>query len=181
MYKIYGIIYLPEQRIVYVGQTQEDVQYRFIIHLYHSYLKGRAYNRKISQFIRNCKVHDLDILILEDNIETLEKAYEREQYWINHYDTFENGCNGSLGGAGAPTLSKKDKAKMINEYENGTPIKVLVERYCQGECNIRKIIREENHVSHTWANGLQPPPFYIYNLPWDIVIPNDNSQPLQIF
>ena len=45
-------------------------------------------------------------IILEANIQTLEKAYEQEQYWINYYHTYIRdpecwGYNSTIGGKGS--------------------------------------------------------------------------------
>lgn len=181
MYRIYGIMYIPEQRIVYVGQTYLTLENRFANHIQKAYRPDKDYNNQIGDMIKENRIHDFDIVLIEDCIETKEKADEREQYWIKVYDTYHNGCNGTLGGKGTSRFTKDDKNNMVYQYENGTNIKKIAKEYDTHQNVIRKILRQERGIPGTHINGLQPPPFYIYNLPWDIIIPNDNSQPLQIF
>lgn len=175
MYKIYGIVYVPENRIIYVGQTNSDIEFRFATHIYHSYMKGRGYNRKLPMFIREHQIHDFNIIIIENNIETLDEAYKKEQYWIAKYDTYYNGCNGSLGGGGAPTIPFSEREQICRDYSNGTSLRDLTYKYDRNRCTIRRIIMTDMKVSTVHDQGLQPPPFYIgIPCPWSINIPNED-------
>lgn len=51
--------------------------------------KNRDYNLPIHKAIRKYDFENFELNILEDNIEGLDKLKEREQYWIQYYNTYE--------------------------------------------------------------------------------------------
>lgn len=51
--------------------------------------KNRDYNLPIHKAIRKYGFENFELNILEDNIEGLDKSKEREQYWIQYYNTYE--------------------------------------------------------------------------------------------
>lgn len=51
--------------------------------------KNRDYNLPIHKAIRKYGFENFELNILEDNIESLDKLKEREQYWIQYYNTYE--------------------------------------------------------------------------------------------
>lgn len=54
---------------------------------------------------------DFELIILEDNIPK-DKMSEREIYWIEYYDSFNNGYNSTTGGEGGNTYSKKSEEEL---------------------------------------------------------------------
>lgn len=119
------IVYKHENRLnhkVYIGITSQDVEERW--------KKGRGYIHKSGQ----CKIanaikkygwdgfsHD----IVESNIDTLEKAIEREKYWIKYYDSYVHGYNMSEGGSGVNNTRWKkiyqidiETLQIITEFPN---------------------------------------------------------------
>lgn len=82
---------------VYIGQTcKKNPRYRFGI-------EGSGYTKANpdSHFSRAIKKYgwsNFETTILEKNIPTLEKANEREVYWISYYDSVNCGYNSNYGG-----------------------------------------------------------------------------------
>ena len=85
------IIYLITNTVndkVYIGQTTNDITTRFKQHCNTKYTKlGKA--------ISNIGKSKFSISVLEDNILDLDSLAEREQYYINKYNSINNGYNSS--------------------------------------------------------------------------------------
>lgn len=75
---------------MYIGFTN-NAKRRFSDHLSASNNpKNKDYNQPIHKAIRKHGINNFDFIILEDNLPTMEKAKEREQYWIKQFNTYEN-------------------------------------------------------------------------------------------
>lgn len=74
---------------------------------------------------------------------TIENLNEREQYWINQYDSYKNGYNATLGGDG---VIRCDYDKVYELYQKGMSLKDIVAElhYDQGTC--RKIIKALTNI-----------------------------------
>lgn len=73
---------------------------------------------------------DFTLTVLEDNI-PLEYLDAREIYWINYYNTFNNGYNSTKGGIGGNTYIKRSKSDMEKTKEK-------ISKALQGERNGNK-------------------------------------------
>lgn len=74
---------------MYIGLTN-NLKRRHLDHLSASCNpKNRDYNLPIHKAIRKYGFENFELNILEDNIEGLDKLKEREQYWIQYYNTYE--------------------------------------------------------------------------------------------
>ena len=81
---------------VYIGQTQQSLDERIRQH-------KRASEAKQYHFynaIRNYGFDDFMWEIVEDNINNVDLLNEREIYWINYYNAYEDGYNATRGGEG---------------------------------------------------------------------------------
>ena len=58
--------------------------------------------------------NNFDHEILEQGIKTPEEANAREKFWIEHFDSFKHGYNGTIGGSGATghVLTPEQKKSM---------------------------------------------------------------------
>ena len=68
------------------------------------------------------------------NVEEIEKVprellNEREQYWINYYDSFYNGYNRTLGGEGDLIHPSEEINKALDMYYNGASMTEIQEKY----------------------------------------------------
>lgn len=97
-----GFIYKVDNQITgksYIGQTSKTVLERWLRHIRESNaaIDGRRqsfplFHRMIIKYgVENFKCYSIEEC---DN----NKLDEREQYWIQYYDTFNNGYNGTIGG-----------------------------------------------------------------------------------
>lgn len=98
---------------VYIGQTTQTLQERINQHNSHAY--NCQYNYHFHNAIRKYGADDFDYVIVEDNIESIEKLNEREKYWIAHYDSYYNGYNSTLGGEGCIRRDDEVIAKLFRE------------------------------------------------------------------
>lgn len=79
----------------YIGQSRKPPELRWG-------LEGQGYKRKnhsiMAQAIKKYGWENFTHEILEEGIPTQELANEREQYWIQFYDTYKHGYNATEGG-----------------------------------------------------------------------------------
>lgn len=98
----YGIIYKATNKIngkSYIGQTVQTLTQRRIGHL--SDAKTRTYRKY--HFVNALRKYDGYVFDWEVVCECkdLKELNEKEIYYINFYDTYNNGYNCTLGGEGA--------------------------------------------------------------------------------
>lgn len=75
---------------MYIGLTN-DSKRRFSEHLSAANNpNNKDYNQIIHKAIRKYGIENFDYIILEDNIENLKQAKEKEQYWIKYYNTYKD-------------------------------------------------------------------------------------------
>ncbi len=92
-----GIIYIyikkENNQVVYVGQTTNEKYRRYRHEQYDPFNeKIREYNYPLSRGIRKNGLDAYKYQVIEENV-PIDKLTEREQYWINYYNTVENGYN----------------------------------------------------------------------------------------
>lgn len=85
---------------------------------------NKDYNMVIYQAMRKYGIENFSFELLEECAE--EKLNEREQYWINYYDSYYNGYNSTLGGdeshihIGQPIEAYDLNGNYITTYPNMT-------------------------------------------------------------
>lgn len=91
---IYGYKKISSNKIVYVGQTS-NLEYRRYKHeKYDPFTKGIIeYDYPLSRGIRKYGLSEYELIILEENINSLEEAIQKEVYWIKFYNTYNDGYN----------------------------------------------------------------------------------------
>jgi group I intron endonuclease len=87
-----GFIYkinLRKNNICYIGKTNRNINERYIEHIYdvNGYNNRKLYKELSEHNKKDFKIEIIEIINNEDSLN------EREQYWINYYNTFKNGCN----------------------------------------------------------------------------------------
>ena len=125
---------------MYIGQTTKTIEERFNHHKSDSMRP----DRKGSTFPLYVAMRKYGIENFK--IECIEKCHisqldEKEIFWINSFDTYNNGYNATLGGCGGQLLNLNEK-KIVNEYYNmGTLTKVANLNHCSTS-TIRTILRK---------------------------------------
>ena len=126
---------------MYIGKTEyTNPIRRFKIHLAErkkSRCKGRALYRALNQY----GVENFEFQILEET--TSDLASEREQYYIQLYDTYKNGYNETLGGDGTPYV-QFEVEEILRRYQDGQSLKQIAADLSHDTSSIRKILIEHN-------------------------------------
>ena len=121
----------------YVGQSI-DILRRKYMHEYNAFNKNTLeYNSKFHKALRKYGLDNFIFDILEECEK--EKLSEREQYWIEFYDSFKNGYNATPGGEygvsqpheknGRALLKLEDVVYIRNQYNNRVPFRFVYEEY----------------------------------------------------
>lgn len=111
-----GYIYMVTCKInnkKYIGKTESEVAYRWKQHCRDSFLESHGdYNFPFHRAIRKYGIENFIVKCI-DKSEDKEELKEKEKYWIQHYDTFNNGYNATLGGDGQ---TKYNYDEIVNYY-----------------------------------------------------------------
>ena len=130
IYKIYNDV----NDHLYIGQTSQPISDRWECH------KSSARNSTLPSFndtvhiaMRKYGIEKFHIVEIEkcDN----ELLNEREEYWIDYYDSFNNGYNETRGGAGCRKYDHKEIIEAYKQTHN------LSETARQIGCNIATVVK----------------------------------------
>ena len=84
-------------------------------------------------------------------IEEIEKCNqdllnEREKYWIQFYDSYENGYNSTLGGQDCTKMSKliKKTIEIIELYNEGFSLREIANEYNVDHATIKLLLTKNN-------------------------------------
>lgn len=130
IYKIYNDV----NDHLYIGQTSQPIGDRWEGH------KSSARNSTLPSFndtvhiaMRKYGIEKFHIVEIEkcDN----ELLDEREEYWIDYYDSFNNGYNETRGGAGCRKYDHKEIIEVYKQTHN------LSETARQIGCNIATVVK----------------------------------------
>ena len=123
---------------VYIGQSKNPIR-RFQEHI-----KSHT-DSAIHQAIIKYGEENFDFQIIEGPIVNYN---EREQYWINYYDSYNKGYNKTLGGENPPITSGQDSA--FAKYSNELVLKLQLDLINTGlsyQELSRKYEINENYIS----------------------------------
>ena len=115
-------IYMHKNKInnkIYVGQTCQTLQERWGS-------KGSGYKTctKFKNAINKYGWDNFEHIIIEE-VYSPEEADEREKYWINYYNSVENGYNLSYGGGSLHSFSNEHKTNLQRAIINKIGRKVI--------------------------------------------------------
>jgi len=99
----------------YIGQTTRTMNERWNDHVHIAEKTNR--NFMFHNAIRKYGEDDFTHEILEDNIQDKQYLNDREIYWIEYYDTFDNGYNMTPGGEGG-FMSKEIRERAGRSISN---------------------------------------------------------------
>ena len=124
---------------IYIGKTEFDIQKRFYEHCKDS---KRGYtNRPLYNAMNKFGIEHFSIEEIEQYKENLE---QREQYWIQYYDSFYNGYNATLGGDGKAYI---DYNYIIELFIQGLNITEIAQKTNHDSGHISKILKEKGNIS----------------------------------
>ena len=104
---------------VYVGKTRSSLKERFKQHR-NDHKKVRCWDRPLYRAMRKYGFEHFRIELIEET----DCPEEREVFWIDYYDAYYNGYNGTKGGDGKPHL---DYDLIVNTYKEIQNVKKTAE------------------------------------------------------
>ena len=136
-----GYIYKITNRLngkVYIGQTTSTVEKRWEQH------KKRAKNdlNRNEHFILAIRKWGPENFLLETVEECPdEKLSEREQYWIDYYDSYATGYNSTRGGEGGLLY---DENEILQLWQNGLTCQQIADELDCNRSTISKYLQNNN-------------------------------------
>jgi len=124
----------------YIGLTKYTIEERFEGHVKSSEKPKFHFHRAIKKYGRDSFVSE----ILESGIDTLDKANEREQFFISKYDTFHNGYNMTIGG---DTLYSSTKGKTYEE--------IYGEELARKKKEHLRCLYKNRYISDSWRENMK--------------------------
>ena len=149
----------------YIGLTSKGIEKRWRSHIAFAKKHNKYYfHRAINKYGIDSWKHE----ILEDNIKNIEDANMLEKFYINKYDTFNNGYNSTTGGDGT-TGNKTVTEKTIRYRESRkTIIKFIhkdygIEELCIDDMSKKYNISKSNLCSVSKGNRKNASGWYLYS------------------
>lgn len=118
---------------VYIGKTEFSVEKRFKEHR-ESYKKERCEKRPLYAAMNKYGIEHFHV----ETIEETDNPEEREMYWIEHYDSFENGYNATMGGDGKKYI---DYDLVVAKYEELQNAVEVAKQLNISKWSVRNILR----------------------------------------
>ena len=140
-----GLIYIIKNSInnkVYIGQTTLSMEDRWKTHLKPSVSKQRG-SYKIYNAMNKYGKENFYCELLEENI-PVEELNDREIYYIEKYNSFENGYNSTKGGDGRFINKEYDIKNIISQYESGFTTTEIAKQYDVCGTTISRILHANN-------------------------------------
>lgn len=147
----------------YIGKSI-DIERRFKEHKTHAFYqkeKNREWNKVLYRAIRKYGIENFSFEILEE-VEDSSKLDEREMFWINFYDSYNNGYNETPGGDGVKNNQgenhpnhKVDELTVIEIRQRWAECKISTrELYYDYKDKIGKSGFKKIYSWQTWKNIL---------------------------
>lgn len=136
-----GVIYKITNNInnkVYIGQTVQKIQNRFYQHCATNCseaVKNMAIHRAIHKYGKTTFTMEV--------LESCPKKMldEREKFWINYYDSYNNGYNSTLGGKkGNKPFKNLNNSDIISMYNKGYSLRLIALKYNVDKETIKNIL-----------------------------------------
>lgn len=115
---------------VYIGQSK-DIISRWNAHKYYTYNNKTKLQNAFSKY----GISNFDFEIIEECL--ISELDEKEKYWINYYNSYEDGYNMTLGGQEGRIL---DYDSIINDFYNTKSIHQTAKNLNLSRETIRKIL-----------------------------------------
>lgn len=132
---------------VYIGQTILPIENRFREHVKESQ-KYRAKNRPLYNAMRKYGVKHFNIDLVEECDYSI--LSEREQYWIDYYNSYKDGYNATRGGDGSALY---DYDSIIEKYKNGMTVKEISECLSCDRDVVQRALKRAN--VNPYINGIK--------------------------
>lgn len=112
----------------YIGATKTSVKERFRKHKSTSRnINDRNYSKPLYQDMRKYGMDAFEVTILEEC--GIEEMSQKEAYYIEKYNSIQNGYNIALGGAGKPLWNDETINRWKELYEQGVLLEDIAKQY----------------------------------------------------
>ena len=119
---IYKITNDINQRI-YIGMTERSIEERFKEHC-RAYKQEKCEKRPLYSAMKKYGPEHFHVELVEET----DNPEEREQYWIEFYNSYKEGYNATLGGDGRSHINQDEIEKILEAYNRlGTVVAVKQE------------------------------------------------------
>lgn len=132
---------------VYIGKTDRDVETRWKEHKRHAKALSHIvfYKALLKYGFDNFTIETIE----ECDISVLNA---REEYWINFFDSFFSGYNGTLGGEGSKLQIPEEEIEEIKiRYQEGERLDLLCKEFHHDYSKIREELIKRGVVINTNA------------------------------
>lgn len=136
--KIYKITCKVGEKRSYIGQTIRDVKQRWKEHV--DIISDYPLSRALQKYGK--KKFKFEVI---DEASTIEELNQKEQYWIEYYDTFNNGYNTTTGGENY--IRREETKQKISQALTG---RTLDEEHVKAvsETNKERMRTDEEFIAH---------------------------------
>lgn len=140
-----GKIYIIKNKInnkVYIGQTINSLSYRFGQHTRAPL--NKCHKNSIDYAIQSLGIENFFIELLEEC--PISELDTKEIYWINFYDSYNNGYNLTRGGqfSRINKISEDILIKIIKDYKNEIPVKEICQKYNINKTTLYRHFKNNN-------------------------------------
>jgi hypothetical protein len=143
---------------LYIGKTvRPTLQERFNEHCKDSLKVGRE-KRPLYNAMRCYGKEHFSITLIEEC--PISQLAEREQYWIDYYNTYYSGYNATLGGDGTILY---DYALFVEDYQSGMLVIEIAEKYGCNQDTVTNALHLAGIDGHTNAINRSKNKVYQYD------------------
>lgn len=122
---------------IYIGKTNFSIEKRFKEHCRDAQ-KDKCKNRPLYSAMNKYGIEHFHIESIEEV--PRERASEREQYWINFYNSYHFGYNATLGGEGTYRINQQ---LIFDLFEEGKSLKEIKQKTSYDPATIRACLLEK--------------------------------------
>lgn len=145
-----GFIYKITNNVngkVYIGQTIQTVKERFYQHCA-TKCSDSVLNMAIHRAIKKYGKSNFTIEVIEEVDK--DSLNDREKFWIEYYNSYNNGYNSTRGGQDSSTHCKElDTESIIKEYNSGKSLRSIGNTFKVDKQTIKDLLIRNNITLRT--------------------------------
>lgn len=145
-----GFIYKITNNVngkVYIGQTIQTIKERFYQHCA-TKCSDSVLNMAIHRAIKKYGKFNFTIEVIEEVDK--DSLNDREKFWIEYYNSYNNGYNSTIGGQDSSTHFKElDTESIIKEYNSGKSLRSIGNTFKVDKRTIKDLLIRNNITLRT--------------------------------
>lgn len=145
-----GFIYKITNNVngkVYIGQTIQTIKERFYQHCA-TKCSDSVLNMAIHKAIKKYGKSNFTIEVIEEVDK--DSLNDREKFWIEYYNSYNNGYNSTRGGQDGSTHCKElDTESIIKEYNSGKSLRSIGNTFKVDKQTIKDLLIRNNIILRT--------------------------------